>query len=227
MSAPITRIRHLVTTSLYVMAPSASAPAHAAGVTIARHHPIAVQPNRSASARCRRDRECEELRAWRDGDARAAGRLLSRYRRELLGYFRRRAPADAEDLAQLTLLRCIEARERIEDDAAFRYFVYGVAWRTMARMGRRPADEPPSTGEPAASEEGCPERHCEAAERHRELQRALLQLPDGNRSVVELYYLAELKSREIADVLCIPHATVRSRLVRGLAELRRALGELA
>lgn len=175
-----------------------------------------------ATERRRATREHGELTAWRHGDRRAARRLFTRYHHELLGYFRRRAPDRAEDLTQATLLACIEARDRIRNESAFRHYVYGVAWRTLVRSGR---DDQITPTEPDSllSTELDPEVLYEAKVRFIGVHAALTELSAANRETLELYYLGELRSREVAERLNIPHATVRSRLVRILAHLRRSM----
>ncbi|MEM9461500.1 MAG: sigma-70 family RNA polymerase sigma factor [Myxococcota bacterium] len=165
--------------------------------------------------------EREELRAWRAGDARAGRGLLERYARELRGYFRRRSPAHAEDLTQAVLLRCIETRDQLEDDEAFRCYIYGIAWRMLARTRRHPPVVPLSDDEQPGDHTTCPEYRYEAKRRWEALHRALRTLSSPNRRAVELYYFQGLRGAEVAAALEIPDATVRSRLFRGLNWLRR------
>ena len=55
------------------------------------------------------------------------------------------------------------------------------------------------------------------------VQRELADLPDGERSVLELVYFNGLTLAEVAERLLIPLGTVKSRLSRALDRLRRAL----
>jgi RNA polymerase sigma factor (sigma-70 family) len=50
---------------------------------------------------------------------------------------------------------------------------------------------------------------------------AVERLPPTRRAVVVLRYWADLPHAEIADILGCPVATVRSRLHRALADLRK------
>lgn len=56
-----------------------------------------------------------------------------------------------------------------------------------------------------------------------ELQKAIKVLTEEEREIVFLKILGEYKSREIADILGLPGATVRSKLARALAKLREEL----
>src|SRR5262249_31025653 len=53
--------------------------------------------------------------------------------------------------------------------------------------------------------------------------RALGQIEDIYRAVVALYYLNECSYAEIAEILHVPLGTVKSRLARGLAQIRQIL----
>lgn len=188
--------------------------------------PPTLPPHRRrarATERRRTAREHGELAAWRHGDRRAARRLFTRYHHELLGYFRRRAPDRAEDLTQATLLACIEARDRIRNESAFRHYVYGVAWRTLVRSGRHADQLTATEPDTLLSTQPDPEHLYEAKVRFVGVHAALTELSAANRETLELYYLGELRSREVAERLNIPHATVRSRLVRILAQLRSVM----
>lgn len=57
--------------------------------------------------------------------------------------------------------------------------------------------------------------------------RALADLPPPLRDVAVLFYLDDLTSREISNILRIPHATVRTRLGRARDRLRTILGNYA
>lgn len=56
-----------------------------------------------------------------------------------------------------------------------------------------------------------------------ELRDALASLSDRRRTAVVLRYLCDLPDQEIADILKCRRATVRSLVLRGLAELREVI----
>ncbi|MEM9712837.1 MAG: sigma-70 family RNA polymerase sigma factor, partial [Actinomycetota bacterium] len=58
-----------------------------------------------------------------------------------------------------------------------------------------------------------------------EMLDAIAALPPKRRAAVVLRYYGGLDEREIAETLGVRRGTVKSLLHRGLAELRRTLGE--
>jgi RNA polymerase sigma-70 factor (ECF subfamily) len=60
----------------------------------------------------------------------------------------------------------------------------------------------------------------------RQLKSALDSLPDEFREVLLLVDVQELNYREVAGVLDIPIGTVKSRVSRGRAMMREALGQI-
>jgi RNA polymerase sigma factor (sigma-70 family) len=50
----------------------------------------------------------------------------------------------------------------------------------------------------------------------------MAHLPQGQRSVLELKYLGQRSTTEVAELLGIPRGTVKSRIYAGLAILQKA-----
>jgi len=59
--------------------------------------------------------------------------------------------------------------------------------------------------------------------RENKIQRMLNGLPETHKVVVVLKFYEEMSYQEIADVLCIPLGTVKSRMHDGLARLRKMI----
>ena len=77
------------------------------------------------------------------------------------------------------------------------------------------------------SGEGGPEEHAEASWLSWRVHRALEQLPDHERPVIELAYWGGLSQSEISDFLDVPLGTVKTRTRSALARLADLLeGEL-
>lgn len=58
------------------------------------------------------------------------------------------------------------------------------------------------------------------------IRRALEQLPDPHREVIELAYFAGYTQAELAERLAVPLGTVKSRTFAAMAALRRSLTEM-
>jgi RNA polymerase sigma-70 factor (ECF subfamily) len=70
-----------------------------------------------------------------------------------------------------------------------------------------------------ASSQPSPEQRLEKSEQSARARRALNELPEHLRLVVELVYFQGLKYREAAEVLSIPVGTVKSRINAAISKL--------
>lgn len=85
-------------------------------------------------------------------------------------------------------------------------------------------DDGPTRAERLADTRGGgQERHVAGIELRAKIQAALTQVSPELREAVILRDLEDMDYREIADTLCIPQGTVKSRISRGRAELARLL----
>lgn len=136
-----------------------------------------------------------------------------------------RNAAEAEDLVQDTLLRAYRAIERFDG-------AYPKAWLlTILRntninraQKKRPVlfDDPEDPGaEPV--DEVTPEDLIVEPVFDAAVQRALDDLPDKFRTVIDLVDVDGLSYAEAAEVLGIPVGTVMSRLHRGRSRIRNRL----
>ena len=134
---------------------------------------------------------------------------------------------DAEDLVQETFLRAYRAFDGYEPGTNARAWLYTILFRARTdafrRAGRSPklvemvgdGPSPPPTQE-AAIDAGS-----------EQIAKALEGLPETFRSAVVLRDLEDFSYDEIARILDVPIGTVMSRIHRGRALLRAALGPRA
>jgi RNA polymerase sigma-70 factor (ECF subfamily) len=94
----------------------------------------------------------------------------------------------------------------------------------VRRRKRRPADALGDAAERVMPPQPSAEEDLAAASLPDEVQAALRGLPDEFRAAVVLCDVAGLSYQEIGDSLGVPVGTVRSRIHRGRALLREALG---
>ena len=64
-----------------------------------------------------------------------------------------------------------------------------------------------------------PERATERGEDARDVRSALVTLPDKQRRVIEMAYFAGLSRCQIAEAMCIPVGTVKSRMRLGMRKM--------
>jgi RNA polymerase sigma-70 factor, ECF subfamily len=143
-------------------------------------------------------------------------------------------------------LRRLRDRQRAEDAVQE---TFAAVWRsaTSYRPERGPAapwlyavarnaivdrlrarNEPPMEAPDLASAEPGPSERAEASFVAWRVHRALQELPDKEREVVELAYWSGMSQSEVADYLNIPLGTVKTRTRSALSHLSQLLeGELA
>jgi len=143
--------------------------------------------------------------------------------------------ADAEDLAQQSLIRAIQALPRFRGEADPGVWLYRItvnAWKNSLRAkSARPVlrffglEEKEVLSEPdLPGPDPTPERLAEAGEAKARLDRALEALSPEERAVLVLRELDGRSYAEIAEALDLPLGTVKSRLARARAELAVRLG---
>ncbi len=144
--------------------------------------------------------------------------------------------SDAEDVLEEVFFEIWQRAERYDPErgSPIGYLVTVGRSRAIdrARRLRRRLDrlstmrEEASPSEPASSagEEASPFRDAVAAERGHRVREALDSLDPAERRVVELSFFEGWTHREIAQQLSEPLGTVKTRIRRGLLQLRSLLG---
>jgi RNA polymerase sigma-70 factor, ECF subfamily len=169
----------------------------------------------------------------RRGDLDALAALVQRYQHRLYRYLLRlvRQRAEAEDLFQQTWLRVASQIRRFDPRRNFDPWLFTLA-RNLAidhlrRVHPESLDEKDadSTHTPAALRAFSvpPVDAMIAREHSRFVATAMEELPVLYREVLALRFEEEMKLEEIAQVLDAPLSTVKTRLRRGLENLRETL----
>jgi len=159
----------------------------------------------------------------------AAGQLYDRISSRIygLGLSLLRNKTDAEDLVQDTFLKVWRTGARFDPERAsldtwMLLVARGLAIDLLRRRSleaRKLALEPRAT---EASEEPGPERRAEVSDLFRRASQEMARLPERQRSVLELTYLAQRSTNEVAEIMGIPKGTVKSRAHAGIAVLQKA-----
>jgi RNA polymerase sigma-70 factor (ECF subfamily) len=163
------------------------------------------------------------------GDRAALEALYQRYSRPVFGLALRRLGdrGRAEDAVQETFVSIWRAAKTYRPErgpgAPWLYAVARNAIVDRSRMRNEPAVEVPD--EP--SDEAGPAEAAEQSWLQWRVHRALEELPESEREVIELAYWSGLSQSEVADRLGIPLGTVKTRTRSGLQRLAGILeGEL-
>ena len=168
------------------------------------------------------------MERFRLGDARAFDALFQRYARPIHGYLMRLTGqrAAAEDLSQQTFLSLVQARGRFQQGSRVKPWLYAIATNAAHdwRRRKRP-EELTDEGElptQVASEQGGPRD----VGLERTVQRALAQLPEGQRIPIVLHRFEGMGFAEIAESMGLTETAVKVRAHRGYARLRELLATL-
>jgi RNA polymerase sigma-70 factor (ECF subfamily) len=145
--------------------------------------------------------------------------LFARYREPVQRFFRRRVltQAEAEDLAQETWVAVLKGTLRYEPRAAFRSYLYGIAFKLMAAARRRNA------ALRAATDISALVAASHSSEADQWVREALDKLDSTDREIIMLREYEQLSYEEIARLLHIPLNTVRSRLFRARLAIKQLL----
>ncbi|MCA9662440.1 MAG: sigma-70 family RNA polymerase sigma factor [Myxococcales bacterium] len=173
------------------------------------------------------DRELVE--AYMAGDRGAGKQLVDRYYGRVLGFFRNKAPAASNDLAQRTFLGCFEALGRLRDRSRFRSFLFAVACNQLRkhyRGKRRDGDHLDFTHVSAADLDPSPSGVIAERQEQRLLLEGLRRIPLDYQIVLELVYWEEMTAADVAATLDLPLGTAKTRIRRGRQLLEHALAEL-
>ena len=143
--------------------------------------------------------------------------------------------SEAEDLVQETFARAFRSWDQLDDKTNPRPWLYSIARHACQRMHRKRAGEParlesldellprPSPTVPDLDLGADPHRSRLRAEARELVERGLSALPPQFRIPLVLANVAELGLAEIARVLGIREATVKTRLHRARLKLRAVL----
>jgi RNA polymerase sigma-70 factor (ECF subfamily) len=162
-------------------------------------------------------------------DANAFEALYQRYARPVFGLALRRLGdrMRAEDAVQETFAAVWRsARTYKPERGAGAPWLYAVARNAIVDRSRNRSEPPAEIPDSPTGELG-PDERAEASYVSWRVHRALEDLPQNERDVIELAYYGGLSQSEVADFLSIPLGTVKTRTRAGLGRLADLLeGEL-
>ena len=160
----------------------------------------------------------------------AAERYADRIYAVAFNYFKN--PYDADDIVQEVLMKLYSSDTGFESEAHLRHWLLRVAVNQCKKISlsawhRRniSLEDYLLTTETAICAEGAEGIPEEAACRKEILQK-ILGLPKKYRLIIHLYYYEDYDTKEIARILKMKEATVRTRLARGRKILKEVLSDV-
>ena len=197
-----------------------------------------------ASAIGARPEEAAIIAELKAGSEEAFAWLIAQYHQPLYSLIARsiQDPADAADITQDVFIKVFRGVRSFNGEASLRTWLYRIALheasnqrRWWSRHKRQEVTIETSTDEEQDGEaiclkdtlidsNGSPFDHAAQQEVKARVEAALRQVPEPFRAVVILRELEGFAYEEIAEILDTQLGTVKSRLVRGRAALRAALG---
>jgi RNA polymerase sigma-70 factor (ECF subfamily) len=184
--------------------------------------------------------ERQLLRRLRERDERAFKELLDLHRDTVFNLTFRMLGnrAEAEDVAQEVFITVFKTIDSFREESKFSTWLYRVTVnhcknriKYLARRHDRDRDELDETSQTAA--DGMPsggpalprrpDRALEGAQMEKLMQDAINTLDEDHRALVVLRDVEELSIEEICEITGLPDGTVKSRLFRARAALRKKL----
>jgi len=192
------------------------------GLTLA--YSAAVPPSAAAEARSEDTEEPTDgylIERVADGDANAFEVLYHRYVRSVFGLALRRLGdrMRAEDAVQETFAAVWRsARTYRADRGPGAPWLYAVARNAIVDRMRAKVEPAAEVPDLVSSEPG-PADRAESSYVSWRVHRALEELPEKEREVLELAYWSEMSQSEVAEYLHIPLGTVKTRTRSALSRL--------
>lgn len=161
------------------------------------------------------------------GDRKALSDLCEYFHPQLYRFFMRMtaSPADADDLAQGTLLKMMEKLETFHflPGRRFEGWLFRIAYNLFIDGKRRqrclPLDDEAPIPDPSPGAEEMMLR----AESIREVRAAVMKLDPELQALISMRYEMEMPYRDIAQALNIPLTRVKWRLHDALTKLKAAM----
>lgn len=161
-----------------------------------------------------------------EGDLSKMALLYERHHRDLFGYFYRLTnhPARSEDMVQSVFYRLLKYRHTYRGEGKFVYWMYSVAKNIWLDRLKKKNFIDFAGDEHTMAQHPDDTRNAEdlllVTERKNLLKQALLRLSPEKREAIVLSKFQGLKYQEIAQMADCTENAIKSRVQRGLLELK-------
>lgn len=173
----------------------------------------------------RDDSDFELVQAMASGDSQALEILYARYGSHLLIYLigQLGQRTRAEEVLQDVMLAAWQAAPRFRGDSQVRTWLFSIARHRAINARRRRTLPRVPLSEELVADEAQPAKVVEKPDQYAAIEQALSALPAEQRETLELVFFHELSGPEVAVVMGIPLGTVKSRLHRAKAAVKKWL----
>jgi RNA polymerase sigma-70 factor (ECF subfamily) len=162
----------------------------------------------------------------------AAGALYDRFASRIygLGLVLLKNTTDAEDLVQDTFLMALRRGSAYDPRrGSLDTWVLMIARSLAIDLLRRRTLETrilaAEAGRPEGSDEPGPEHYAVHRDLMERARAAMDRLPPRQRSALQLAYLGQRSSAQVAEIVGSPRGTIKSRIRQGIMTLREAMSE--
>ena len=147
--------------------------------------------------------------------------IAKRYRDRLfaIAFQYTKSAADADDMAQIALIKCYHAEKPFENEQHIRAWLLRVVINKAKNINRTFWKKNKCSLEDYMETLSFPDSQS------RDLFEEVMKLPDKYRIVIHLFYYEDYLVREIAEILKLSESNVKVRLSRGRALLKDSLKE--
>ena len=182
-----------------------------------------------------REDDAQLIREILSGDDEAFNILVQKYQKSVHALVYRKIGDFhyAEEITQDTFLQVYKKLSTLKDPNQFAGWLYAIAnrlciaWMRKRKPTMQPLDDTSVKAIDNLTYERyiLAQRELEATERRHEIVEGLLiKLPESERTVMTLYYLGEMTTKEIGDFLSVSVNTIVSRLHRARKRLQETGG---
>jgi RNA polymerase sigma-70 factor (ECF subfamily) len=169
------------------------------------------------------------MKRVQDGDFTKMGLLFERHHQAVFAYFFRCTSdkGKSEDLVQNLFMRLLKYRDGFTGRGQFSYWMFATARNLWIDEYRKkdPVARGRTLSQIPETEDQAPDAYQSLArqERHHQLRTALARLTPEKREAIVLSRFNGLKYSEIAEIAQCTENAIKSRIQRGLLELKEML----
>lgn len=180
--------------------------------------------------------EAEIIKKCKKGDRDAFNELVKMYQNKIvnIAYGMLSDSDDAFDAAQEVFIKVYKGLDNFREKSSFSTWIYRITSNVCADILRKrqrsinaiSINYSDDEKEMEIKDESLtPEEYSELNERQAALRQALKEIKDEYREIITLFDIEELSYDKISEILKIPVGTVKSRLNRARAALKKNLSE--